>query len=224
MTTENATVSQNMSTENTTVPQTMDDSSTNVKMTPDLECQIISIENQISRRNTEIDELKKKLDEEKTKIKDLKYQNKKSESKVDIDTSNNELWRKMIGIKRKQIKQCNEKLKNLKELGTLKKKKKTDRVKITDLKDSIEMWKKKVDEEKAKGKAVVDLKNEEIERLNAKIAQLKETNKIANWECKFLCTELGKAKGQPVSVLDVELQNFINRHTQVGTTRSIQFH
>jgi len=67
------------------------------------------------------------------------------------------------------------------------------------------------------------LKNEEIKRLNSKIEQLKETNKIANWECKFLCIQLGKARGRPVTVSDVELQNFINRHTQVGTVRSIQF-
>jgi len=205
--------------ENKNSTQTMDTSNDKIQW------QVMDLENQNEKRNKEIDELKEKIIKENDLLKKVAYENRTNKDNQKLpDNSNLELYRKCISTKRKQIKRNKEKISNLKTLGVMVPKKKTDRCKITDLKDKIESLKKEILVEKKKREDVIKEKDGVIELLKKRIDETKEDLKISGWECKFLTQELGKAKGKPASVSDVELQNYINRHTQVGSKRSIHFH
>ena len=55
------------------------------------------------------------------------------------------------------------------------------------------------------------------------IASLRDELKIAGWESKYLVEKLNKHERKNSLPSDVELQAYINKHTNVGTKRSIHF-
>jgi len=189
-----------------------------------VECQQMEIEAIIKARQEEIDTLKIDLKAENDSIKAQQYKNRQSSTKKVIDLSKVELLKKSIGIKKNQIKRNEKKLENLKSIGRMTPaKKKTDRTKVKDLHEEIKKLKSQIEDVKKEKQNITKAKDEELERLKRKIEQQKEQIKISGWECKYLNTELSKLRGKPSVVSDVELQNYINRHTQVIHNRSIYF-
>ena len=202
-----------------------------------------ALDNQIDAINAQIDVVKDDIKAENILVRAQRRTNFPV-----VDTSKLDLLRKTLAIRKSQVKRLRQRKEKLEKDGVLERenqphgKKTTDREKILRLKEKIqkltsenneqiqklttenneqrkmiEKNEKRHSEEMRKAKEILKVKEERIKGL-------KEEIKISGWESRYLLDQITQVTKKPMQLpSDTQLQNYINKCTNVTIKRNITF-